>query len=315
LNIVKITGAGAVGSVLASRLAVSGVACNLISRTGEIVSWVDVARPDSGAERVILAKKGPSSGPELHFFTTKARDLEAAAVEAAAVARPGSVLVSLCNGWHVPLWSRLARRWPDLYWRIGTTAMAVSRRKVTLAGRIRAASGIEAHDVLQINSADTVCTWGPLPHGSQAQEDITPLESRLCQQASFCRFREDSAEMHLEKWIFNVVINSIAAVERRPRNGLVKDSFLLRPAFSEAFQLACELGTLPEGTTKERLWDKLLGLIDATSGNENSMVADIRDGRMTESPWLAGLAVGRPEEFPTLKLLHSVLAMQELKRH
>jgi len=80
---------------------------------------------------------------------------------------------------------------------------------------------------------------------------------------------------------------------------------MLTAVFGEAYQLGEELWG-PWSFARSDLFAAMVKLIEDTASNENSMAADVRNGRKTESLFLAGLAVDKDSSrYPLLSSLHA----------
>ncbi len=104
-----------------------------------------------------------------------------------------------------------------------------------------------------------------------------------------------------KKWLFNTVLNSLAAANDLPRNG---DVLALRdyPAlFNETLALSHQLWTDSwHQISAGELRAELDGLVQQTAENMNSMVADLREKRRLEIDDLSGLVRGFTA-YPLLK--------------
>ena len=122
------------------------------------------------------------------------------------------------------------------------------------------------------------------------------------------RYDRDASLVRKEKWLFNTVINSMAAYYSFASNGLLLDKKdELRQVFDEAYELGLDLFKSWR-KDRESLWMETIQLIEATAGNENSMVRDLRLGRLTENEFLAGLVSRSQQYFPRLRNLDNFLS-------
>src|SRR5690606_30865562 len=109
--------------------------------------------------------------------------------------------------------------------------------------------------------------WGPL---DPAHHAATDLEQKLLRASRLFGYldRNSALERASEKWIFNVVINTLSAAFRLPRNGLLLERLsLVQRAFEEAYPLAREVWSGYPTATPEAIWDRLLQLIHRTADN------------------------------------------------
>ena len=128
-------------------------------------------------------------------------------------------------------------------------------------------------------------------------------------------FNLDARELVRSKWLFNTVLNSLCGFYRLATNGAALDyPAELKLGFDEAYRLGETLEG-PWFKSKEQLWQDLLGLIDDTKPNENSMARDVRLGRQTESAFLCGLAAADPQQYPTLWHWHDRLGQFSDHQH
>ncbi len=285
-----IIGNGAIGTLLAAALEERGFQSSFVGRQGPM-PWTARLILPSGEERLVCAKTADPAAfrdCELAFVAVKAFDL-AAGLRRARELSPDAVLIPLANGF-VEDEVRAAGGTRLGFVTFGVSALEPGRYA------LRAKEGEIA--------------FGPLDGGAKSAAEIA-LTAHHGAVARFC-WHEKVVKLARRKWLFNVVINSLAATRRLPRNGeLLADIPMLAAVFEEAWRLGAErFGTWT--FAKDAAFQALEALLVATADNENSMARDVRLGRLTESAYLAGLARD-PARFPLLCGLHARLDGQGLK--
>ena len=275
-----IIGNGAIGTALYHRLLGLGLTVGFVTRQGP-VAWdahfagtPAIAAPciEPSSARVVLA-----------VVAVKAFDLESALAWTMQLP-PGAVVWPLSNGAVTQIVLAAAGRRPDLQWRLGYCTFGVT------------ALGASSY---QAGSAGGELGIGPL-HGADGP---SPLEQGWIAREPLFRWHPRVIWMHRRKWLFNTVINTLAAARRLPTNGLLLgDLPMLAAVFNEALALGQQLWG-PWPLPREELYAALLQLTSATAGNENSMARDVRLARRTESLFLAGLANDQ-RAYPLLTSLH-----------
>jgi 2-dehydropantoate 2-reductase len=290
-----VVGAGAVGSVAGARAAAAGWQVAFAGRNGALAVDATIDLPDGGP----LALQAPArseaelEGTALALVAVKAFDLEAALAALPKLA-PGTPVVPLANGAVESVVRAAAVRRPELVWRLGFCDFGVTALG---AGR------------LAVRSRKGGAHFGPLPgHGPAAASEVE--ERLVARSGGFFVWHGDILRAQRRKWLYNTVINSLAAARRLPANGgLLTDLPMLAAVFEEALRLSTELWGDWCGDARgarDALWTGLIELIEATSANENSMARDVREGRRTESAFLAGLAA-QAGGYPLLSGLHRAI--------
>lgn len=289
---VGIVGAGALGTLLALKLA----------RAGHTV----LALARSEARRAALAADAPHGltverGPEvlrpasLLFFCVKARDTAEAAASLAPLAPRFPGVCSLQNGWdHM---ETLERALPGAPLIAGATAL----------GAYFDASG-SLHGSLE--GATLLAPWGST-EARWAEYAASVLSSAGLQAEA----REDARRILWRKLALNAAVNPLTALLDRPNGALLESPPLRRVACAaarEAVLVGVRLGHLPEGYDPVPRLDRLLG---ETRGNRSSMAEDLARGRPTEAdailgPILQAARAGRIET-PVLLALASLLRAAE----
>lgn len=234
------------------------------------------------------------NGPAAVLFTVKAFDLENALLEQSDQWTESLPFITLCNGY---IWPVIENIYPRL-----------GRRPIRV-GMTTIGSTIQDDGTLLIFANHTSTAWGHWPDSHVPS--ITPdhRELELLRHFPDGQWHDDIRPMIRRKWIYNVVINSVAAALQLKKNGLLLNNRAkVETAAIEAIELSDKLWpnltfeTLDKSKILEQIWQ----VIHATAGNQNSMVRDVLLGRRTESDYLAGLAMDY-DGFPTLKRLHGLI--------
>ena len=227
------------------------------------------------------------SPPGAVLFCTKAFDLEAALEEQANHWPIEVPFVVMCNGYVWPIVERQARNLNGRPVRIGMTTIG---------------STIDESGALKIFSKDTITAWGPW---GNFKDKPAKTELDLLRAFPNSSWHDDIRPMIRQKWILNVVINTLGGAYRLPSNSHVQAhrdeaEMLLK----EALDLSQKLFPgVSSPITLDEMREKLWSLVKATGGNENSMAKDVRLKKLTESEFLAGIALDF-DDFPTMKRLH-----------
>lgn len=223
------------------------------------------------------------------FLAVKAHHLEEALEQHKSFLPPGVPLISLGNGAVAEILLKFYERQQTWPMRLGVATLAISRL---------------SENKFALRSTAERIHWGPL---SPPLAPPCEGEAELFHlgKPNF-HWHEDPIPLYRRKWLFNSVLNSLAATTRARSNGeLLSDQLQLRRIFVEAYAL----GTAHWGhweASAETIYHELVELIQKTEANENSMALDVRLGRSTETDYLAGIAE-RYEGFPLLKSLHRAL--------
>jgi 2-dehydropantoate 2-reductase len=276
-----VIGPGAIGVAVADALARQGVAVGFLGRGGpeQVAARLD-------GEALAFPPANPARA-ELAFVAVKAFDL-ASALNWTAELPPGAAVVPLSNGAVAGLVQDAATRRRDLRWRLGFATIGITE---TAAG------------IFERRSRTGEVAFGPLPGAAGP----TPLEERLAAAGTPFKWHPGILWMHRRKWLYNTVINTLAAARRLPSNGAL---LALLPELLAVFDEAHRLGAAlwgPWPLPRADLYQGMIALIEATADNENSMARDRRLGRRTESAYLAGLAADQAR-YPQLAALHRALA-------
>ncbi len=275
---VAVVGGGAVGTAIAHLIGAGGISTALIDRNGMMATWRRLLDAE-GRELPILSAAVPTwSEIGLIIFATKSFQVEEACRNWLPRMGQARVVIIACNGNVQPVMERFAAEFAGIAWRRGVVTFGV---RTDMGG-------------FRLSGAQGELTWGGV-----AVSAASPLERQLLQISSRFVWCEDMQPVLQSKWLSNVVINTLCAKYRLPRNGdLVSHRAEVEGAFHEAWELAQDIYGLWRGT-KDQHMQKLWQLIQDTAENENSMARDVRLGSKTEHEYLAGLARDA-QRFPIL---------------
>jgi len=279
-----VVGNGAVGTAIASRLQILDFRCQFVGRKGPVY----IKSRFEGWGQITYLKIKPLSEEDLSrvnlaFITVKAYDLGGALERYLPYLPKGIPVIPLSNGAVESVVAKIAKKFPYYLWRIGICNFGVSH----------VSDGIYC-----LKSGKGGVYWGPLralERKKQQNFEITDTEKKILSADSgqFLNWNEDILPVTRRKWLFNVVINSLAASKGLEKNGLLlNDMNQLKETFDEAYRLGVEMWGGWQNSY-DKLLEEMVCLISATSENENSMVRDLRLSRRTENDYLAGLSEGR----------------------
>lgn len=276
---IGVIGAGAIGSMVAYYLNRAGFPLAFVGRDGPIATTLNICLGNTHQQLTFPAMDVEAF--DLCFVTVKSTQLAAAIQQHSFLSKVQTIII--CNGLVDHLIPPTSAR--DQQWRLGSTTIGVSKDD----------------DCYRIYNNDGAVLWGG-PHPSKLEIHI----ANELREYGF-RFSETSTYFRQKKWLFNVVINSLAGYYQLENNGhLLKIPAELLKCFNEAFALGEELfGGF--GVPQAQLFQQMSDLIEATKENENSMVRDIRLGRETEHPFLLGLIEKSQQSLPHLRKLHHKL--------
>lgn len=285
-----IIGNGAVAAAVGWLLQAGGLGFYHIGRGGP-GTWR--YQFEAGGSRASVVSTPPPSltGTSLVFVCVKAYDLEAALAHLALFQHQVTV-IPFVNGATTDLMRAAGQKFTQHLLRTGIATLGVSRGE---------------KDVFSLRSRGGLLQFGPFAGTEPQSPDESQLVGLKPPVADGPRFQwaEDIAGLQKRKWLFNTVINSLTAARQLARNGdLLSDLPTLTAVFTEAFSLA-ESVFGPWSESKQDLYEKMLRLISDTQDNENSMAADVRLARQTESDFLAGLSARDPSLYPMLWDLHA----------
>lgn len=288
---IDIIGAGSLGLLIAGKLLASGSRVRLWCRSGEQCTRLReeglAVEYEDGSDPVFIAGERIEAFPAAAFslrYSPLPGDWLVLAVKQTALhaqvldlLKPlgGMPLNVLClqNGWgHM---ERIRELLPaaSLYAAVTTEgAKRESPVRVIHAGRGQTHVG--------------------LFHGrNNAGGPYAPMLIEALRKAGFCADLSNQVEtMIFRKLLINAVINPLTAIWRVPNGSLpASDSRLglMRELYEEGTAVYDACGIRHE----DRLWDDILEVCRATSGNISSMLADVQAGRETEIRWINGCLV------------------------
>ena len=226
---------------------------------------------------------------KLLFFALKAYDLAEGLKQHLPFFPKGIPVIPVGNGAVDGIIEALAPELGTFAWRLGVTTLAVTRL---------------GEQSFSIRGTSAKLVWGSF---FCSDSEPTPIEAQLTATGAFFIWTRDPFPAYRKKWLFNTTLNSIVGADRLPQNGKVlRKRHKLMMVFSEAYALGEELWGSWEQPPEE-IFTELLTLIELTSQNENSIVGDLKEGRPTETDYLAGVA-NRFDGYPILKDLNQKLS-------
>src|SRR5687767_8929995 len=292
---IGVVGAGALGSLLALKLARAGHSVLVLSR--------------SEARRAALAGDAPHGltverGPDvlrpasLVFICVKARDTEEAAQGLLALAAPDSKFPGVCslqNGWdHM---ANLEHVLPGAPLIAGATALGAFFDE---SGALHAS----------LEGATLLAPWGAT-EARWAEYAATVLNSGGFRSEA----RENAPAILWRKLALNAAVNPLTALANRPNGAILDDPPLLRLASEvarEAADVGIRKGHLPADFDPA---PRLVRLLSETRSNRSSMAEDLARGRPTEAEAILGpiLRAAREEKMdvPTLEALATLMRVAE----
>jgi 2-dehydropantoate 2-reductase len=291
---IGIVGTGAMGTLLALKLARAGHAVHALART-EARRAALAADAPHGLE----VSRHPDSlrAASLVFVCVKARDTAEAARAIATLAPRFPGVCSVQNGWdHMEL---LERALPGAPLIAGATALgAFFDETGVLHGSLEG-------ETLFAPWGDTEARW--------AEYAATIFAS-----ASFrAEPREDARRILWRKVALNAAVNPLTALLDKPNGAILESPPLLRlasEAAREASRVGARRGWLPEDYDPVPRLERLLA---ETRGNRSSMAEDLARGRPTEAEAILGpiRRIGREEgiETPVVAALAALLRVAEAK--
>ncbi len=286
-RMIGIVGTGSIGSALGWSLSKLGFDFYFIGRKGP-VEHSFVFNAEGIHKNITTPLPQNLTDTALLFFCVKSYDLKSA-MKHLEMFSSKIVAVSLVNGAVDHLLEAGQQTYSQHVFRPGFSTVAVNRNRM---------------DDFTLRSSKGEFQIGPM-HSSDQQ---TELEKRLTSTRSFFTWNPRIQIYQHRKWLFNTVINTLTAIRKLSCNGdLLSDLPTLTAVFEEAYRLGEEVWG-KWGFEKSDMFTAMLKLIDDTASNENSMAADVRLGRRTESLHLAGLTAGKVKNsYPLLISMHAQL--------
>ena len=287
---IGVIGAGALGTLLATRLARAGHAVRVAVRTE---SRRDALRREVHNLAAVECDPSVLRGATLLFFCVKAYDTSAAAAALVPVLRgvvPGPGVCSLQNGWdHM---GTLESTLPGTPLVAGATALGAY---FDAGGAFHAST--DGHTSL--------APWGSTER-RWAEYAVTVLESAGIHADA----HSEAKAILWRKLCLNAAVNPLTALLGCPNGALLDRPDMLRiarAAAAEAARAGTSLRRLPVGFDPAPLLD---GLLRDTRANRSSMAEDLARGRRTEADAILGSAsrAGREAMVPT-PVIDALLAL------
>lgn len=289
---IQVIGGGAIGLLLAGRLAASGVSVTVRTRTGEqaeklsaegitIESAIGGTAIRAAVEASALEADSPA-GPALTLLAVKQTALAPAFAAPIARAVPsGSPLAAFCNGiGHTDLLAG---------WLPGRTILAAVTTEASLKTGPAAVRHTGAGEIWLGRAPLFEGGREALAEGDEAEAEAV---AAVLKQAGFsANVSNDMAKRMLRKLLNNAVINPLTSLLRISNGELVRTperAAVTKRLFDETLGVLSACGLPPEAG----LWEQLLELCAATAANRSSMLQDVLAGRGTEIAAING-AVAR----------------------
>lgn len=290
-EIVGVFGAGALGTLLASRLAHAGHSVHLFARSA------DRAETLGRAHSALHVEEQPQglNGATLVFLCVKSYDTDAAA-RTLAGAGFGAAIASLQNGWgHMEILERTLPQSP------------------LVAGATSLGAHFDEHGAFR-TSTEGMTWFAPWQETGYRWAEYAVT---LFQSAGFrAEAIHDAPGILWRKLVLSAAVNPITALAGVRNGDILESETLLRSAeaaASEAGRVAVRLGYL-DGRVDPvaRLHD----ILRETAHNRSSMAEDLARGRRTEVDAIVGSVVRAAHEVgepvPELeRLLERVLAAEK----
>lgn len=143
-------------------------------------------------------------------------------------------------------------------------------------------------------------TWigRPLQINMQDEAAAEQAQINLCKQLILAGFRWSvSKNIHRyiwEKLLVNAVINPLTGITGVPNGGLLESPDLI-VLMRLLFQEGAAVAKAEQAEISPDLWEKLLSVCKQTANNRSSMLQDIDGGRTTEVEWINGSIIRRAE--------------------
>ena len=292
---IGVMGAGALGTLLATRLARAGHSVRVAVRTE---SRRDSLRREAHGLAAVECDPAVLRGAALLFLCVKAYDTRDAATGIARAVKGAAPVPGLCslqNGWdHM---ETLAAGLPGMPLVAGATALGAY---FDSGGALHASVG----------GLTSLAPWDGTER-RWAEYAATVLESA----GIHADFHGEAAAILWRKLCLNAAVNPLTALLDCANGALLDRPPLLRiarAAAAEAANAGTKLGRLPVGFDPAPLLD---GLLRDTRANRSSMAEDLARGRRTEADAILGAATraGREasEPTPVLDALHALMRAAE----
>ncbi|GIO55587.1 ketopantoate reductase family protein [Paenibacillus cineris] len=321
--LIDIVGAGSLGLLFGGKLAGSGSRVRIWSRSagqaeelrhsgihiakdGESGLKVDPAHFQSGTVEQ-LGQAWETKPGDYVLVMTKQKDTEAVCRYLSQVRLPqGSsrpVVVCFQNGYgHMDRLKAILPGWTML---AAVTTEGAKRTSYT--------------EVFHAGSGDTVIGESGIGHVSnKIGGRWLNLVQALKQAGFYPVLSNDIDNMMFRKLLINAVINPLTALWRIPNGELLKSPMrmkLMKELYEETIAVYDACGIRYE----DDMWDQILNVCRATSGNTSSMLKDVLAGSPTEIGWINGsiadmarkAGVQAPVNELVTRLIEGIIAEEE----
>ncbi len=294
-----ILGAGALGSLWATRLARAGLPVRLILRSAQRLDEYQRAgglglRENGKLERFDIPAELPDAPTTIRrlLVACKAYDAEAAVSQIAARLAPGAELLLLQNG--LGSQQAIAERWPQ------ARCIFVSSTE-----------GAYRETDFQVLFAGRGQNWLGDPHGGAAPAWLGELDLAGIAQT----WSTEILSRLWRKLALNCAINPLTVLHDCRNGELLQHPGQLAALSEELGRLLVASG---QPAAANDLENEVLRVIEATAANYSSMHQDVRLGRRTEIAYLLGHACATAQTLglptPKLHALHQRLREQLRQR-
>ena len=282
---IHVIGAGAIGKLLAARLALSGESRHLVLVTrrpaqADLINagGISLTEPDGTRTMRIRAVSwdeyaAGGGGPpaDAVMLAVKQRHLDGGLLVAAARRlKPDGIAVAWMNG-------------------IGherAMAAAFGASRAALAVTTEGARNIGDAAVEHAGRGETKLGF-PAGGGERAMRRLKNVGCRLRKAGFHVDLSNDIRQEAWNKLVINAVINPLTAIYGIENGDLLASPFLrnaMRILYLEAVAVAAKEGAVPD----DALWDRLVDVCRRTARNRSSMLQDLAAGRRTEIDWING---------------------------
>jgi 2-dehydropantoate 2-reductase len=280
---IAVLGGGALGMLLASRLAASGQHVLLWTRTDVQALQINreglkLEEPSGQAltvhvEALPFGKAATERMPVVLVALKQTGITDELLAALQHKVGDGATLVMFQNG--IGHMERLMAALP------GKTLLAA----VTTEGALRLGTACVRH-----TGSGTTWIGAWPPERAQGAGSSLQQVKRMLEKAGFStEMSNDIRESMLRKLLINAVINPLTALWRVPNGQLPKSAerlAVMQALFRETLDILRPLGL--RTPSDEELWKTVLGVCAATAANQSSMLQDVLAGRQTEIDALNG---------------------------
>lgn len=297
MNRVAVMGGGALGMLLAGRMAAAGLPTALWTRTENQARLIrerglTLERQEGGSHRSVRVEAMPYAAVPKGYDGYVLVALKQTAIT--------SELLEWMNG-------ALAEDAVVVLFQNGIGhaerfSSSLNGRRLAAAVTTEGALRTDGTTVRHTGIGETwIGEWGATAGEPESTRDMSPawLEEvrRLLEQAGFSVYMSNQIrERMLRKLLINAVINPLTALWRVTNGELPatpERAEVMEALFRETFDIL-RLGGLPD-EEPQTLWETVLGVCASTSANRSSMLQDVLAGRETEIGALNG-AISRMAE-------------------